>query len=582
MRTVSTAHQQAMAAVIRQLEARAELAFGGPYPLDTPPAVSVSFAQATISHPSHLVDGLLDVPRRYAVLGQWVVGSEDWGLAPSDGAQQMGAWSAPSYVGGAGDVLSPAATITITYPEPREVFAVTIAADPRWPGVATAWSAALRLNNTTVATVNGGGSQHVQRVDVPNAPELIDELVVTITGWTQGERVRLVEVSCADTVQLTSGDLVSLSWLSELWSEAGEISADEAAVTVTGVDLPQLEDRLIRQPGRLAAWLGPAGLDPVPVPPMWTKQARARGRDLEIVAHDAVSLLYSREFPGLAPVQNVSLKAVAEAMLADIPAAYWSVDSALAATVLPWAALPARNVRPALADLAAVGLFAVWTDSSGRLVVRPESTPASYLPVAESDVYAAEQPVDDRRLVTRVEVTGGVLSLKASAKLAQWSGTLSGNQLVSLRWDRPATNRNVQLTNCTLVSTIADEPCRWTGTVTGTGSATVEVWGQQLQRTTTFTVVAEDEMASIRYGQRVLRIDHELIQTQAQAQAIADSLLARRGALRSRLILDWRGDLRLEPGDGIEWRGQHWIVERVETQLGGMLTQRLTCRRTQA
>ncbi|GIW15691.1 MAG: hypothetical protein KatS3mg063_1544 [Tepidiforma sp.] len=582
MRAVSDAHVQAMSGTIRQLEARAELALGGLYPLDAAPAVSVSFTQANISHPSHLVDGLLDVPRRYAVLGQWVVGSEDWGLAPSDGAQQMGAWSAPSYVGGAGDVLSPAATITITYPAPREAFAVTVAADPRWPGIPTAWSADLKLNSTTVATVAGPGTGHVQRVPVPGAPELIDELVVTITGWTQGERVRLAEVSIADTVQWTSGDLVSLAWLSELWSEAGEISADEAAVTVTGVALPQLEDRLIRQPGRLSAWLGPAGLDPVPVPPMWTRQARARGRDLEIVAHDAVSLLYSREFAGFAPAQNVTLEQLLEAVLADIPAAYWSVDSALAATVLPWAALPARGIRPALAELAQIGIFAVWTDSSGRLVIRPESTPASYLPVAEADVYAAELPVDDARLVTRVEVTGGVLSLAASAELAAWSGTLSGNQLVSLRWDRPAANRTLQLTNCALVSTIADEPCRWVGTVTGSGSAEVAVHGQQLERSSQFTVAAEDTMATIRYGLRVLRIDHELIQSEAQAQAIADGILARRGALRSRLIIDWRGDLRLEPGDGIEWQGSHWVVERVETSLRGMLTQRLTCRRTQA
>lgn len=582
MRTVSTAHQQAMEAAIRQLEARAELALGGLYPLDAAPSVSVSFAQANVSHPAHIVDGILDVPRRYAVLGQWVVGSDQWGLAPSDGAQQMGAWSAPSYTGGAGDTLSPAAVITVTYPEPREVFAVTVAADQRWPGVPVSWTAALKLNNVTVATLSGGGAQHVQKVAVPNAPELIDELIVTITGWTQGQRVRLAEVSGADTEQWGAGSLVSLSWLSELWSEAGEISADESAVSVTGVDLPQLEDRLIRQPGRLAVWVGPAGLDPVPVPPMWTKRAAARGRDIELVAHDAVSLLYNREFKGFAPAQNVTLKALVEAVLADIPAAWWTVDSALASTVLPWAALGARNVRPALAELAQVGLFAAWTDASGRLVIRPEEEPSSWLPIASSDVYAAEQPVDDKRLVTRVEVTGGALALGASAELAKWSGSLSGSKLVSLTWAKPAANRTVQLTNCSLVSTVADEPCRWVGTVTGSGSAEVAVHGQQLQRSSTFTVAAEDDLASIRYGRRVLRIDHELIQSETQAQAIADGLLARRGALRSRLILDWRGDLRLEPGDGIEWQGQHWVIERVETSLRGMLTQRLTCRRAQA
>lgn len=579
MRTVSSGHQQAMESAVRELDVRAELTLGGLYLLDTPPTVSVSFTQANISHHQHLIDGLLDVPRRYAVVGQWVVGSADWGLAPTDGSVQMGTWSQPSYTGGAGDTLSPAAVVTVTYPAPREVFAVTVASDPRWPGVPAAWTATLKLNSATVATLSGGGLQHVQKVAVPGAPELIDELVVNITGWTNGQRVRLIEVSCADTESWDASQVTGLSWLAELWSEAGEVSADEAAVSVTGVDLPQLEDRLIRQPGRLAAWIGPAGHDLVAVPPMWTRRASVRGQDLELVAHDSVSLLYNREFPGYAPASSVTLEDLVEAILAPIPSQHWSVDSSLAATVFPWAALKARSVRPALAELASIGLFAVWTDASGKLTVKPEADPASWLVIGDEDVYAVEHPVDDARLVTRVEVTGGTLALGSSAELARWSGTLSGTKLVELTWETPAANRTVSYTNCSLVSLIADEPCRWVATVTGTGAAEVAVSGQVLERQSTFTVVAEDELASIRYGRRVLRIDHELIQSEALAQSIADGLLARRGSLRSRLVLEWRGDLRLEPGDGIDWQGQHWVIERIETALRGMLTQRLTCRR---
>jgi len=578
VREASTAHVAAMAAPVRQLEVEAELVLGGLYPLDAPPPVTVSWTLPRISHTAQLVDGLTGVPRRYAVLGQWVVGSADWGLAPSDGMQQMGAWGEAGYVGGAGDTLTPPAVITVTWPAPREAVAVTVAADERWPGKPTAWTAVLKLSGTPVATVTGGG-QHRQTVPLPSAPVLGDELIVTITGWTQGERVRVVEASTVDTVRWTGVQLVSVSHLQEVVSEAGELSADETAVQVLGTgDLPELEERLMRQPARLQASIGPAGLDLMHLPPMWTRSVRRQqsGR-LDLRAEDVVSLLYGREFRGLEPTQSISVGDVVRAVLADIPSSLWVVDTALDSEVLPWASLPAQRVRPALAALVVPLDLTVLTDSAGRLVVRRLGTPSSWLPISPSDVYDAERPIDDQRLATRVVVRWGPLQLAPSAQLAQWSGTLSGQQVISLGWDQPARNRSVQLTGCTLVSTIEDSPCRWAGTVTGSGSASVAVSGQVLIRQFEAEAAAEDELATIRYGERVLRADHLLVQSQLQAQALADRLLAERSSPRSRLVLDWRGDLRLEPGDGISWQGDHWIIERIETRLEGRLTQRLVC-----
>jgi hypothetical protein len=567
-----------MAATVRQLEAEAELVLGGLYPLDPPPPVTISWTLPRISHTSQLIDGLTGVPRRYAVLGQWVVGSADWGVAPSDGAQQMGAWGDTGYVGGSGNTLTPPAVITVTWPAPREAVAVTVAADDRWPGKPTAWSAVLKLSGTTVATVTGGG-HHRQTVQLPSAPVLADQLIVTITGWTQGERVRVVEASAVDTVRWTGSQLVSVSHLQEVISEAGELSADETAVQVLGTsDLPELEERLMRQPARLQASVGPAGLDLMHLPPMWTRSARRQqsGR-LDLRAEDVVSLLIDREFAGLQPTQNISVGDVVRAILADIPSSLWVVDTALDSEVLPWASLPAQRVRPALAALVVPLDLTVLTDSAGRLVVRRLGTPSSWLTISPSDVYAAERPIDDQRLATRVVVRWGPLQLASSAQLAQWSGTLSGQQVISLSWADPARNRSVQLTGCTLVSTIEDSPCRWAGKVSGSGAASITVSGQVLQRQFEAEAVAEDELATIRYGERVLRIDHLLVQSQPQAQALADRLLAERKSPRSRLVLDWRGDLRLEPGDGISWQGDHWVIERIETRLEGRLTQRLVC-----
>jgi hypothetical protein len=304
---------------------------------------------------------------------------------------------------------------------------------------------------------------------------------------------------------------------------------------------------------------------------------RQQSGRLDLRAEDVVSLLYGREFRGLEPTQNISVGDVVRAILADIPAALWVVDTALDSEVLPWAALPAQRVRPALAALVVPLDLTVLTDSAGRLVVRRLGTPSSWLPISPSDVYSAERPIDDQRLATRVVVRWGPLQLAPSAQLAEWSGTLSGTQVISLSWDQPARNRSVQLTGCTLVSVIEDSPCRWAGTVTGSGSASVSVSGQVLRRQFEAEAAAEDGLATIRYGERVMRVDHLLVQSQSQAQALADRLLAERSSPRSRLVLDWRGDLRLEPGDGISWQGEHWVIERIETQLEGRLTQRLVC-----
>lgn len=578
MREASTAHVAAMAAPARQLAAEAELVLGGLYPLDQPPPVTVSWTLPRISHTSHLVDGLTGVPRRYAVAGQWVVGSPDWGLAPSDGLQQMGAWGGAAYVGGPGNTLSPQAVVTVTWPAPREAVAVTVAADERWPGKPTAWSAQLKLGTATVATVSGGG-HHRQTVPLPGAPVLADQLIVTVTGWTQGERVRIVEASAVDTVRWGGSQLVSLSHLQEVVSEAGELSADETAAQVLGTDnLPELEERLLRQPARLSASWGPAGLDRIALPPMWTRTVRrqANGR-LDLRAEDVVSLLYGQEFRGLAPTQNVTVGDVVRAVLADIPGAFWTVDPALDAETLPWASLPAQAVRPALAALVTPLNLTILTDAAGRLVVKRLNQPAEWLTIQPSEVYAAQRPIDDRRLATRVRVRWGPLELAPPAQLAQWSGTLSGQQVVALRWDEPARDRSLTLTGCTLVSVIEDSPCRWAGTVSGTGPASVAVSGRVLRRQFEAEAEASDDLAVIRYGERLLRIDHRLVQSQAQAQALAGRLLAERSSPRSRLVLEWRGDLRLEPGDGISWQGGQWVIERIETQLGGMLRQRLTC-----
>ena len=72
------------------------------------------------------------------------------------------------------------------------------------------------------------------------------------------------------------------------------------------------------------------------------------------------------------------------------------------------------------------------------------------------------------------------------------------------------------------------------------------------------------------------------MQILAQAQAIADALLASVKDPRRDIEVDWRGNPALELGDRVEVKGKDYHVIRQEIDWAGALSARLTGRKVRS
>lgn len=590
MRPRSATYRQLIAAPARQIDAACTIVLLG-RPLDDPaPSVTVSRPQARISHPAHLADGVTAVPRRWWVLGQAQLDSETWGLAPSDGAQQMGVWTAPSVTSASDGTVSPPLVLTLTWPRSRAITAVTVAGDAAWGQGPRDWTATLRLSGTTV------GSVTVTDADVPRHTATVspaveaDELEVAITRWSHGGQVlRVTEASPVISVELGRGDLVGLTAVDECESESGRPSADEVVVRVLARSLPAGVAEALRRPGRrIIPSAGPLGAERQPLPLVLSTRATVDQRRgiVEVEGQDVMGWLAELQHPGVEPAQGRTAKQLAEAVLAPVPPEWWWVSPALASITLPWSALPAGSVRDLLVRIAQLADAELDTDRAGLLRLQPRVTPSAWEQITQSRIVKAEVREASERAPTVVRVVGATLALGSTEQLAQVQVTVPvGSSEWTVSWRDPARERSVAVTgDASLDAVLADEPTRVRVRVTSAsgGTATIAVSGRRLSETGRIAAEARDDAAIAEAGERVRQIDEPLVQSAAHAQSLAEAILAREGAGVRRLVLQWRGDPALEPGDGIECLSGRWVVERIETEIAGGLTQRVTARWVEA
>jgi hypothetical protein len=92
--------------------------------------------------------------------------------------------------------------------------------------------------------------------------------------------------------------------------------------------------------------------------------------------------------------------------------------------------------------------------------------------------------------------------------------------------------------------------------------------------------IARDETSITENGVLTFEFPaNPLVQTLAQAQAIADALLASVKDPRRDIEFDWRGNPALELGDRVTVKGKDYHVIRQEISWQGYLSARLTGRR---
>lgn len=109
---------------------------------------------------------------------------------------------------------------------------------------------------------------------------------------------------------------------------------------------------------------------------------------------------------------------------------------------------------------------------------------------------------------------------------------------------------------------------------------TLVIQGRPLTVQNKERAIARDEASILENG--VLRFEfpaNPLVQTLAQAQAIADALLASVKESRRDIEVDWRGNPALLLGDRVTVKGKDYHVIRQEIDWQGYLQARLTGRK---
>lgn len=338
----------------------------------------------------------------------------------------------------------------------------------------------------------------------------------------------------------------------------------------------------------------------VPLGTFWSLDWDSPDDTLEatVVARDRLELLRKSTYQPGQVQQNVSLYTLAEQVLQDagLEPGKYAIDPALQSIIVPWAWLSPTSHREALRIIAEAALAVVYADRDG--VVRIETlgsvpsepvleiTDNDYFPplqapsrqdqvaneivVTTQPLKPADTPEEVYRSTTPISVPAGqTVTVKAkynqppviesTASLDNPPAGVSITSVTYYAWGAEVTIQNTSGSNADVTLVITGKPLSVQG-------------GEQ--------VIVRDEASIIENG--VLRYEfpvNPLVQTLAQAQAIANALLASAKDPRRDIEVEWMGNPALELGDRVTVVGQDVYVIRQEIDWAGALSARLTGRR---
>jgi hypothetical protein len=338
----------------------------------------------------------------------------------------------------------------------------------------------------------------------------------------------------------------------------------------------------------------------VPLGTFWSLDWDSPDDSLEaiVTARDRMELLRKSTFQTSQVLQNKSLYELAEIVLQDaglMPDEY-IIDTALQNIVVPYSWFNPVSHREALRLIAEAGLAAAFQNRDGKIQIESflisgdepvlEITEDDYFPplsapsrqdqvaneiivdtqplrpaTTSEEVYRSNEPITIPGSSTKT-VTAFFNQPPVIEAAAYLDSPPSGVSIVDVTYYGWGASIKIQNTNAT------DK------------QVTLVIQGKPLTVQNKERAIARDEASITENG--VLRYEfpaNPLVQTLAQAQAIADTLLASVKDARRDIEVEWRGNPALELGDRVTVKGQDYHVIRQEIVWEGALSARLSGRR---
>lgn len=571
--------------------------------------------QTNVSYPRQVADGGLETTHKWASLdGSWTLDGS-YHLAPEPehlSRYQFGWWGVQ--LAGEDGAFTPLYPRLIVTHLPRPVHFLRVVGDT----AREEWPVDFRVdlyaeNGTLLRSEMITGNTSIDWLLLLQTPVLdVVKQELTIFRWSHpGRQAKIIEFFTSIQETYFRGDVVEVQLIEEREVSqgslpVGNISANEIAIRLAneGGKFDVTNDRsplwrLLKPNRRVRVWLGSED-EWVPLGTFWSLDWDSPDDALEaiVTARDRLELLRKSTYQSSAVQQNASLYTLAEQVLLDAglkAGEYW-IDPALQAIVIPWAWLQPTSHREALRTIAEAGLAVVYADRDGGIRVESmSSVPAAsdveitaddYFPplsapsrqdqvanevvVTTQPLRPADAPQEVYRSMTPINVPAG----QTVVVTVQYMQTPVINAAASLV-SSPA---GVSITEVTYYAWGAEVSIR--NTSSAPADVTLIVTGKPLSVQGGEQVIARDQTSIIENG--VLRYEYPanpLVQTLAQAQAIASALLASAKDPRRDIEVEWRGNPALELGDRVTVVGQDVHVIRQEITWAGAMTARLTGRR---
>jgi len=340
----------------------------------------------------------------------------------------------------------------------------------------------------------------------------------------------------------------------------------------------------------------------VPLGVFWSLDWDSPDDTLEatVTARDRMELLRKGTYQTSQVQENKSLYELAEAVLQDagLNGSEYVIDTDLQSIVVPYAWFNPMSHREALRRIAEAGLAAPFQNRDGRIQIESfmisgdepvlEITEDDYFPPLRApsrqdqvanEIIVDTQPLRPASTAEEVYRSNEPITIPASSTktiTAFYNKTPVIEATASL--DNPPAG--VSITEAIYYGWGASIKIQNTNATDK--QVTLVIQGKPLTVQNKERAIARDETSITENG--VLRYEfpeNPLVQTLAQAQAIADALLASVKDPRRDIEVDWRGNPALELGDRVKVKGKDYHVIRQEISWAGYMQARLTGRKAE-
>jgi len=540
---------------------------------------------------------------------------------PADNEQGSVGWWSASLADADGNFSTPV-TITVVLSEASDVPNLKVIGDNIKGEYPVDFTIKLYDESDTLLyteTVTGNTSWAWRRTLATMVTGVTKE-VLSITKINKGSTTaKVTEFYTAYFETYYGDDLFGINLLEELEYQSGtipigNISSNEIAVKLNnysrrftpGNPISSVAPLMLKN-RRIQAWLG-VDIDGTTewhsLGIFWSMDWNVPDDEVwaEVTGFDRLEFLRGTTFNPHEVFTNYTLYELIEAVLQDagLLTAEYEIDIALDSIVIPYAWFGEETHRNALQKLAEAGLAMVYCDREGRIVVKQYAVPTSTAFTFDTDTFfSKDHPLAWSEMANSVEVTATPLTPSAQEEIYTDSDTFAVGAGATVEKfyifshspcidvQQPTITQSgtdIHVESYTVYSW-AISVIFYNSGATSQNVTSVSVEGKKLESKGQIRCTAEDPSSIRLNGKVTTSINNDFIQSKAQAQDIADIILASYKDPRRDITLKCRGDIALILGDKVsapDFRNtafDDYVIVRQEIAWNGRLEAQVTARR---